>query len=360
MSSRPVYNWRRLISWVVMVLWGFLPAGSIAAEKESFQQSLQFALAKSDTSNSMTAMGVDGWLFLDKELRHLSSSKYWNENPSTEESTFDPLPAILDFKAQLDKAGVDLLLVPVPAKAAIYPDKLTAENPAPPLIPTDLAQTDREFYNLLEKKGVNVLDLTESFLKARNEGCPDLYCKTDTHWSPAGIQLAAKKIVERIKDFPWVASQPKVETQVLDAPLEIHGDLGATLTPPPAAETLMTRFIGVAGVEGIQPLPNYKESPVILLGDSHNLVFHSGGDMHAQAAGLSDLLTQEMGITPDVVAVMGSGATPARRNLARRKDNLAGRRLVIWCFTSRELTQGEGWAKVQVIKEPASSSPTPH
>jgi alginate O-acetyltransferase complex protein AlgJ len=82
--------------------------------------------------------------------------------------------------------------------------------------------------------------------------------------------------------------------------------------------------------------------------------------MHAQAAGLSDLLTQEMGITPDVVAVMGSGATPARRNLARRKDNLAGRRLVIWCFTSRELTQGEGWAKVQVIKEPASSSPTPH
>ena len=308
----------------------------------------------------MTIPGEDGWLFLDKELRHLAAPKYWNENLASDENTDDPLPAILDFKAQLDKAGIDLLLVPVPTKAAIYPDKLSAKNPAPLQIPTNLAQTDREFYNLLEKKGVSVLDLSETFLKARNEGAPDLYCKTDTHWSPAGIQLAAKKIVERIKDFPWLASLLKVETQVLDAPLQIHGDLAASLAPPQPAETVMTRYIGMAGVEGIQPLPNNKESPVILLGDSHNLVFHSGGDMHAQAAGLSDILTKELGITPDVVAVMGSGATPARRNLARRKDNLAGRRLVIWCFTSRELTEGEGWAKVQVIRESPSSTPKPH
>lgn len=354
-------TWRWLIVGIAIVFSGFLPAGASASGNESFQQSLQSALAKSEKGNSMILTGVEGWLFLDKELRHLASPKYWNENPPPDESTDDPLPAILDFKDQLDKAGIDLLLVPVPAKAAIYPDKLDARNPAPPQIPNDLAQTDREFYNLLEKKGVHVLDLTETFLKARNEeDCPNLYCKTDTHWSPAGIQLASKKIVERIKDFPWVASQPKVETQVLEAPLEIHGDLASTLTPPPATETLMTRFVGVAGVEGIQPLPNNKESPIILLGDSHNLVFHSGGDMHAQAAGLSDLLTREMGITPDVVAVMGSGATPARRNLARRKDKLAGRRLVIWCFTSRELTEGEGWAKVQVIREPSSSSPAPH
>ena len=356
----PANIWRYLIFGVTMVFWGFLPLGIIASENESFQQSLQSALAKSDKGNSMTLSGEDGWLFLDKELRHLTTPKFWNENPPPDENTADPLPAILDFKAQLDKAGIDLLVVPVPAKAAIYPDKLSPTNPAPPQISTDLAQTDREFYNLLEKKGLNVLDLTETFLKARNEGSPDLYCRTDTHWSPAGIQLAANKIVERIKDFPWLVSTPKVETQALDGPLEIHGDLAATMTPPPAAETLMTRFIGVAGVEGIQPLPNNKESPIILLGDSHNLVFHSGGDMHSQAAGLSDLLTREMGITPDVVAVMGSGATPARRNLARRKDNLAGRRLVIWCFTSRELTEGEGWAKVQVIREPSSSSMTPH
>ncbi|MCX6974769.1 MAG: hypothetical protein NTZ94_10835 [Verrucomicrobia bacterium] len=105
-----------------------------------------------------------------------------------------------------------------------------------------------------------------------------------------------------------------------------------------------------------EPLPNSKSSPIILLGDSHNLVFHSGGDMHSVGAGLADQLSHQLGFPLDVVAVMGSGATSARRNLARRKDNLAGRRLVIWCFTSREFTQGQGWTKVPLIKEPTPAT----
>jgi alginate O-acetyltransferase complex protein AlgJ len=56
---------------------------------------------------------------------------------------------------------------------------------------------------------------------------------------------------------------------------------------------------------------------------------------------------------------MGSGSTAARRSLARRKDNLAGKKLVIWCFSTREFTQGQGWAKIQIIKPPAAASPTP-
>jgi alginate O-acetyltransferase complex protein AlgJ len=58
----------------------------------------------------------------------------------------------------------------------------------------------------------------------------------------------------------------------------------------------------------------------------------------------------------DVVAVMGSGSTAARRSLARRKDNLAGKKVVVWCFSTREFTQGQGWAKVQVVKEAAANS----
>jgi len=47
---------------------------------------------------------------------------------------------------------------------------------------------------------------------------------------------------------------------------------------------------------------------------------------------------------------MGSGSTAARRSLSRRKDNLAGKKLVIWCFSTREFTQGQGWAKIQTVK----------
>ena len=39
----------------------------------------------------------------------------------------DPLPAIVDFNNGLEEAGVKLLLVPVPPKVAVYPDKLHAD-----------------------------------------------------------------------------------------------------------------------------------------------------------------------------------------------------------------------------------------
>ena len=305
----------------------------------------------------MTISGVDGWLFLDKELRHLCAPRFWNEIPAVEADSNDPLPAILDFKEQLDKAGIELLLVPVPTKAAIYPDKLMSGNPTPPEVPADLVKNDRDFYKLLESRGIKVLDLTETFLNARNAGSPDLYCKTDTHWAPPGIQLASKTIAERFKDASWVKTQPNVKTQAVDVPLKIHGDLASALVPPQTeTEPLISRFIGLASSGGRAPLPNAKDSPIILLGDSHNLVFHSGGDMHAVGSGLSDQLSHELGFPLDVVAVMGSGATSARRNLARRKATLTGRRLLIWCFTSREFTQGQGWAKVPVIKEPTPAT----
>ena len=330
----------------------------IPSASDKFQQSLTTALDKAGASPSMTISGVDGWLFLDKELRHLCAPRFWSEIPAVTADSNDPLPAILDFKEQLDKAGIELLLVPVPTKAAIYPDKLMSGNPAPPDVPADLVKNDRDFYKLLESRGIKVLDLTETFLNARNAGSPDLYCKTDTHWAPPGIQLASKTIAERFKDAPWVITQPKVKTQALDVPLEIHGDLASSLVPPlKETEPLTSCFIGLAASSGRAPLPNAKDSPIILLGDSHNLVFHSGGDMHAVGSGLSDQLSHELGFPLDVVAVMGSGATSARRNLARRKATLTGRRLLIWCFTSREFTQGQGWAKVPLIKEPTSEKP---
>ncbi len=330
----------------------------IPSVSDQFQQSLKTAMDKAKASPSMIISGVDGWLFLDKELRHLSAPRFWSEIPAVEADSNDPLPAILDFKDQLDKVGIDLLLVPVPTKAAIYPDKLISGYPKPPEVPVDLVKNDRDFYKLLESRGVKVLDLTEAFLNARNVGSPDLYCKTDTHWAPPGIQLAAKTIAERFKDAPWVKTQPKVKTQAVDVPLNIHGDLASALLPPQTeTEPLISSFIGLASSGGRDPLPNAKDSPIILLGDSHNLVFHSGGDMHAVGSGLSDQLSHELGFPLDVVAVMGSGATSARRNLARRKASLTGRRLLIWCFTSREFTQGQGWAKVPLIKEPMSARP---
>jgi hypothetical protein len=94
---------------------------------------------------------------------------------------------------------------------------------------------------------------------------------------------------------------------------------------------------------------------VVLLGDSHTLVFHAGDDMHARGAGLPDQLAVELGTPVDLIGVRGSGATPARVNLLRRAranpDSLPKKKVIVWCFTAREFTESQGWSKVPIVKE---------
>ncbi|MCK4788070.1 MAG: hypothetical protein KAV87_30230 [Desulfobacteraceae bacterium] len=114
------------------------------------------------------------------------------------------------------------------------------------------------------------------------------------------------------------------------------------------------RFIRTKTRNGLRPVNPDSESPVILMADSHGLIFHIGGDMLVKGAGLADQLALELGFPVDLIAVRGSGATPARVNLyrrARKKGYLAKKKVVIWCIAAREFTESvDGWAKVPVLK----------
>jgi len=57
-----------------------------------------------------------------------------------------------------------------------------------------------------------------------------------------------------------------------------------------------------------------------------------------------------LGFPTDVVGVRGSGATPSRLALFRRRDSLKGKRVVVWCLSVREFTEGQGWREVPVIR----------
>jgi alginate O-acetyltransferase complex protein AlgJ len=320
-------------------------------------------VAKADAAektDSMTVAGKDGWLFLAGELRHVSAGKFWGEDAAKvsaadKPENADPLPAIVDFKAQLDRAGVQLIFLPVPAKAVIYPDKLSDA-----VIATDgnVARLDVEqqaFYKLLRDKGLTVLDLTDDLLAHRLDAEGAMFCKQDTHWSGRACMLASAKIAAMLKDEPWLKAAPKLKLASQIKPLEINGDLMESLTgPKPPRETLSLRYVGTHDGATLAPVPTDRASPVLLLGDSHNLIFHSGGDMQAEGAGLADQLALDLGIAVDLIAVRGSGATPARVNLLRQTRSdptyLAKKKVIIWCFTCREFTRSSGWQKVPVVK----------
>jgi hypothetical protein len=304
----------------------------------------------SAATGTTPVQGKSGWLFFAPELRHLGAGKFWGDraaavsNASKSEYA-DPLPAILDFHEQLKSVGIELILVPVPAKALIYPDKLpgTFAGSGPRLDPHH-----QEFYALLRDAGINVVDLVPAFVADRE---PSLYCLRDTHWSGRACVIAARRIAAGLSSRPWLAGLSKQTFATEERETEITGDLARLANPDaPAKEKLRLRFVGTP----TDPVPPDPQSPVLLLGDSHCLVFHDGGDMHTRGAGLPDQLAAELGFAVDLVAVRGSGATPARVNLLRKAradtDYLARKKAVIWCFSVREFTESAGWQKVPVVK----------
>ena len=69
--------------------------------------------------------------------------------------------------------------------------------------------------------------------------------------------------------------------------------------------------------------------------------------MLAVSSGFPENLAARIGFAPDVVGGMGSGATAPRISLFRRADNMAGKKIVIWCFTARDFTESlEGWREM--------------
>jgi alginate O-acetyltransferase complex protein AlgJ len=173
------------------------------------------------------------------------------------------------------------------------------------------------------------------------------YCRTDAHFSPLATVRIAQKLADAIKQKEWYTKQAEYKLQ--ERRQTIRGDLSLDDTDP---EELPFRFVQQPDDAGGQPFEPDKESPVLLLGDSHTLVFHIGEELHATGAGLADQLAAELGMPVDVVGVRGSGATPARISLYREGRSNPGylqkKKLIIWCFTAREFTEGSGWRKLPV------------
>lgn len=324
------------------------------------------AVKAESKAGSTVVKGADGFLFFVPEVRHVSVGKFWGEEAvkvsrAAKPAWADPLPAILDFQAQLDKVGVELLIVPVPPKGVIYADKLSDKAPMgkPGRLPMRVDTHHRAFYKLLGAKGVRVLDLTPLFLAARGDDAKSgpVHCKTDTHFSPRACRITAATLAKHIKARPWFEHR-----RYLVAPfkseqrkLEIHGDLSRMLDQDSSVrETLPARFVWTNPSKEPRPMRPDRKSKVLLLGDSHCLVFQHGGELHARGAGLADQLAFELGEAIDLLGVKGSGVTTARIDLLRRRradaDYLKGKKLIIWCFTARDFTESRGWRKVPVVK----------
>ncbi len=288
-------------------------------------------------------IGRDDFLFFRGDVEYLVSGDLRDQADGR-----DPYPAVVDFHQQLTDRDIDLLLVIIPTKADVFPEKLSEQAPegARPYV----APYCRKLLSELAEAGVEIVDLLPAFIEERDVDGDLLYMPQDTHWKPRGVHLAAKLIAERVRQYPWYAalSPQQVSYSVRDAAFTRQGDICDMLTDQ---ERLAYRPLKLTAQQVVTPdgelYVDDPGSPICMLGDSFTGVFHFEDCKHA---GLSAHLAKELGMPIDLIMAQGSGPR-IRGQLARRgHDAIEAKRLIIWTVVARDLYNY--WAPWDIIKLP--------
>ncbi len=312
---------------------------STSLHAQDFSVAVKSLLEKSPDAVAVT--GADpAWRFLSSELRHMQIPN---------DASAAAFEAIVKYRDELQALGVDLLVVPVPAKAAIYPERLVAGASV------DSVRSLAAFYKSLAEKKVDVLDLETAFRDAK-KSAPEtlLYCATDSHWSPQGAELAARLVAARFKERKDLFEfQLRDLIKLKPSDIEFHGDL---LTDPekstlPKEKLPLTRAGSAANPNGteVSALDSDTNAPLLVMGDSHCQVFRAGGAMHATCGGFIDHLGVDLSLPVEEVSTQASGGDGPRVEIARRTvrepEFWAKKKIVVWLFSARELTAGE-WRSI--------------
>ncbi len=325
---------------------------------ENFTETINGILAQTQATKPLAVQGKDkNWFFLRKELEHLAMGDLANADmkKANAENT-DPLPVIARYNDELKALGVELLLVPVPAKAAIYPEKLS-DRIDPKTVPSL-----RAYYAKLKAAGVNVLDL-ESVFKAERIQHPEkqLYCATDSHWSPYAAQLVARLVAEKYKSLKEISEHSLADLVALpEETIEFHGDLIEDVSKASVPkEKLPLQRAGEAvppNGKTVRAVESDPSSAMLVIGDSHLQIFRKGGNMITTQAGFVDHLQIDLPAAVEEITMQAGGADGPRvevaRATAKNPDFWAKKKVVVWVFTAREFTQGK-WRVIpaKVIKK---------
>jgi hypothetical protein len=318
--------------------------------KDYVQPRLQQLLTRLGAGNKRAVVGRGGWLFyqpgvlslagpglLDPEQQHLrrSAAQEAGEPPPTS----DPRPAILAFREALARRGIQLILVPLPDKAALQPTQLHGRATAE-------VATNRDYPRLvaeLRARGVLIFDAAP----ARLDPGRTRFLAQDTHWTPEWMDETARGLAGFITNAVNLPAATPPVWKTIALPVERVGDIvdmlklveGQTLFAPQAVTVQQ-----VQDAEGHEWAPNPK-ADVLLLGDSFTNVFSLEAMGWGSAAGLAPHLALALHRDLDVIAQNDSGAFATRKllseALAAGEDRLAGKRVVIWELASRELAVGD-------------------
>ena len=304
-----------------------------AKKDEAFRRSIA-SVVSSLPQAQMGLTGKDGWLFFRKEIDYLNGGDL-----TVQDTDYNPLPRLVEFKRLLDSRNISLLFCAVPNKSDVYFEKLPVDAPQDP--GTIINPFGRKILRDLQNAGIEVIDLLPDFLSAKKDDAKyreAVYQKHDTHWTERGLLLAAQRIAGRIQQYAWYADAVKnpVRYTVKGTSCVRRGDIVDRLpehdrTAYPAA-TLDAQQV-------LEPDGNlYKASrpdaPVMLIGDSFTGVFEI---IDCKAAGVGAHIAASTGLPVDIITSWGGGPLVRDKMLRVRAKDLSKKRLVLYLMVARDL-----------------------
>jgi alginate O-acetyltransferase complex protein AlgJ len=346
--------------------------------------------------NEQVSVGRGGWLFFRPgidgltgpgflEPRRLAarrrSGSEWQPAPQP-----DPVLGVLHFQAQLAARGIRLVLVPAPSKAAVHPERLSRRYPGggAPLRNRSYGRFVREVTDpdlfLRERlpacarlaedpafrhygRAIETIRAAAPALRrepalvfipapalaaaARATGRPR-FLAADTHWTPEAMGAVAHGLARFLEDRLGIAPGDRTRWKRTAVETAHRGDLAVMLKLPAGRTLYRPQRVTVQQVSDGKWL--WRPDPradILLLGDSFTNVYSLAAMGWGEAGGLAEQLSVELRRPLDVVARNSDGACATRRMLARElargRDRLAGKRVVVWQFAARELAAGD-WA----------------
>ena len=212
--------------------------------------------------NEKVIIGKNGWLFFSGDYEYLINPGFLRPEVLHKRELKgiqpDPCKAIADFDRQLKARGIKLILVPVPNKPMICSNALNGK-PAPLQNPSFA-----EFKKRMEADGIIVVDLTDDFAEMRRSGV-EPFLKTDTHWTVAGMKLAAKRLAAATSG-KVLEPRPQNTARITNL-----GDIAVMLKLPNCKRYFPEETVTVADYGN----RTVRDSEILLLGDSFANIYSS-------------------------------------------------------------------------------------
>ena len=360
--------------------------------------------------NEKAYLGKDRWLFYRPAIDYLTGAGFldrkkliaramsgteWQPAPQP-----DPMIAIFQFQKQLAARDIQLIVMPVPVKPMIHPEKFSIryeqfnevlQNPSyrrlmlelenPDLffkryeeflrsyrrVPVEKAQRSWywQFIEALEeledakedilKSRVLFFDVATNLIEKKNNGGMVQYLETDTHWRPETMRWAAIKLKDYIESNIKLSEKNPIKYTRTSKRISNLGDIALMMKLPSDQKIFRRQEIDFYQVtRGNHLWRPDMTAEILLLGDSFSNVYSLNEMGWGEAGGFAEQLSYELKRPVDAIIRNDSGAYATReilsQELASGNDRLAGKKVVIWEFAVRELAVGDWRVKSTPMK----------